>query len=83
MAIVNQEEIVQVLGLYTSQLYSNWYAAQVVVKRDGVFYRIRLPYNTVKQANEAQQFLNGKIPTMPETTYNPVIHKCDRDGNVR
>jgi len=83
MDIVKKDEIVRVLGVYKSQLYLNWWAAQVVVQRNGKFFRIRLPYNTSEQAYEATQFLNGEVQTMPEPVFKPIIHESDVNGHVR
>ena len=81
--LIERKEIISVNGLYISQLYKDWFAAEAVVLRDGTFFRIRCPYNTQTKAMSAIDFLNGKKTEMPKMDYNPIIHVCDRNGHVR
>ena len=57
---INKKEIIDINGVYQSQLYSNWFAAQIIVKRKGVYFRIRCPYNSLEKATDAIEFFKNK-----------------------
>jgi len=80
---INKKEIIRIDGVYTSQLYSRWYATQIIVKRGGTFFRVRCPYNSQEKALQAIEFFKNKRHDMPKVDYKLIIHKCDINGNVR
>ena len=80
---IKKEEVVRTDGVYRSQLYSNWFAAQIIVMRGDSYFRIRYPYNSEEKAKQAIDFFNNKIPVLPQINYKAIIHQCDRNGHVR
>lgn len=75
---INRNEILNVNGLYISQLYKNWYAAECLVMRNGRVFRIRYPYKTVDSAMDMIAFLNRKRTNFPEPDYRIMIHIMDK-----
>ena len=80
---INKKEIVRIDGVYKSMLFANWFAAQIIVYRDGTFFRIRCPYNSEEKAWQAIDFFENKRLKRPQTDYRPLINICDKNGYVR
>ena len=75
------DNVIDIQGVYTSNLWKNYYAAQFVVKQGGVKFRVRMPYKTEKEAHCA---LKSVMQTgwAPAPAYRPLIHMLDKNGRV-
>lgn len=78
---INCDEILSVNGLYISQLYKHWYAAECLVLRGGHVFRIRYPYKQPGCAMEMVSFLKGKRPDFPKPDYQIQIHIMNNGRN--
>lgn len=76
--MVDKSEVIHINGIYTSQLYANWYAAEFLVMRGGRVFRIRFPYNTRDRAQHMIEYLHGRMPTYNAPDYRPIIHIMER-----
>lgn len=77
MLQIHQNEIKKINGLYVSQLYKDYYAVELVVKRGANYFRIRYPYNIRTDAEHVlAQIRQGKFH-IKKPAYKPVIHLMD------
>ena len=72
---INRDEILTVgNGIYISQLYKNWYAAECIVYRGGCFLRLRYPYRTSNGAMQMSSYLRGMRDDFPQPDYRIQVH---------
>ena len=79
---INRDEILSVNGLYISQLYKHWYAAECIAVRNGRLCKIRYPYKTPNDAINMLSFLNGKRDSFPKPNYRIQVYIMN-NGYVR
>lgn len=70
---INRKEVIQINGLYVSQLWRDWYAADYIVRVKGVTYRVRSPYKTRAGARQMLDYLAGKNETYKLPEYKPLV----------
>ncbi len=71
---INRAQVVQINGLYISQLWRDWYAADYIVRVKGMMYRVRSPYRTRAGAHQMLDYLTGKTETYKVPEYKPLVH---------
>lgn len=70
---INRKEVIQINGLYISQLWRDWYAADYIVRVKGVMYRVRSPYRTPAGACQMLDYLAGKTDVYKLPEYTPMV----------
>ena len=78
----NQKNIIGGYSIYTSVLYSNWFAVEYLEQRGGRVFRVRLPYNTLARAQQMRNHLVTGVGAALTPDYKPYIHIL-RNGIVR
>ncbi len=79
---IDKKEILKVNGIYTSALWKDWFAVEVLVCRDGRVFRLRYPYKTMERAKQMLRYLNGNASDAVMPDYRPIIHTME-NGRVR
>lgn len=80
--MIDRKQVVQINGIYTSLLFSNWHAAEYVVCVNGKQYQVRSPYKTEHKANMMLDYLRGKTQIYPLPEYAPIVREM-KNGIVR
>lgn len=68
--------------IYTSVLYSNWFAVEYIEQRGSKLFRVRVPYNTLVRAMQMRDYMAGRGGTPVVPDYQPHIHIMEK-GIVR
>ena len=72
--MIDVNEVKEVLGMYTSVLYKDFYAVDVLVERGSMIFKIRCPYNAKYKAEQAILAMAAKKQNeIPEPDYRPLI----------
>jgi len=72
--MIDVNEVKSVIGIYTSQLYKDFYAVDFLVERGGKFFKIRYPYNTETKAESALNAIKNKQQQdLQQPDYRPYI----------
>ena len=82
--MINVNEIKELIGLYKSQLYKDFYAVDVIVERNGILFKIRCPYNTELKAQQTMKAITEKQQQhIVEPDYRPYIYLVKRERQAR
>ena len=75
---VDLSETFQTNGMYTSNLYANWYAAEFMVRHGNMMFRVRYPYKTPERAKQMLDALDAhRFNECPMPDYRPIINLMD------
>ena len=80
MIQIHQNEIKKINGLYVSQLFKDYYAVELVVKRGANFFRIRYPYSVRTDAEYTLAQVKQGKSQIKKPAYKPMIHLMDVRG---
>ncbi len=61
-------------SIYTSVLYSSWFAVEYIERRGKHLFRVRLPYNTYARAQQMRHHLAMGVGAALTPDYQPHIH---------
>lgn len=70
----DHKNIIGGYSIYTSVLYSNWFAVEYIEKRGEHLFRVRLPYNTLTRAQQMRNHLVMGVGAALTPDYRPHIH---------
>lgn len=77
---IDVNKIVKTNGIYISQLWRDYYAAEVIVKSGNQYFRVRYPYNVRTDAEHTLEQIKLKKAEIKTPTYKPLIHLMDSRG---
>lgn len=78
---INRDELLYVNGIYISQLYSNWYAAECIVLHGGRVMKVRYPYINPENAFKMVAFLNRRRDDFPVPDYKIEIQLMNKQNS--
>ncbi len=77
---IDTTKVVRTNGIYVSQLWQDYFAAEVIVKAGEKYFRIRYPYNVCADAECALAQIKQKKSEIKTPTYKPLVHLMDKRG---
>lgn len=77
-----QNTVIGGYRIYTSLLYTNWFAVEYLEQCGEYVFRVRLPYNTLSRAEQMRNHLSGHVGSELRPDYKPQIHII-KSGIVR
>ena len=82
--MINVNEVKELIGLYKSQLYKDFYAVDVIVERSGLLFKIRCPYNTELKAQQTMNAITEKKQqNIVKPDYRPYVWIMVESNKVR
>lgn len=73
-------KVVKTNGIYISQLCSDYYAVEVIVKAGEKYLRVRYPYSVRADAEHALEQIKQKKSEIKTPAYKPLVHFMDKRG---